>query len=178
MLIGKDEGVTRTPCIIGIDGRSGSGKTTLAAGLCGDLAHAGVHARILHMDDLYPGWEGLSAAVAVLADEVLTPLRSGRPGRFRRFDWLTMAYAEEQEIGALDVLVVEGCGSTAGRAGLLVDLRVWMTAAATTRRRRALDRDHGDFAPYWRMWADQEDAVFGAGRTEQLADLVVVTDTE
>lgn len=165
------------PFIIGIDGRSGSGKTTLAAHLADDLCAAAVRARVLHMDDLYPGWDGLSAAVTLLADDVLRPLRSGAPGRYRRFDWHAMAYAEEHEIDAeTAVLVVEGCGATVGPAGDLTDLRIWMTAETQTRRHRGLTRDHGEFGPYWQMWADQEDALFETDGTEDAADLMVVTD--
>ncbi len=165
--------MTRTPWIIGIDGRSGAGKTTLAGVVQAELPGA----RVLPMDDLYPGWDGLAAAVTILADDVLAPLRRGQPGRYRRFDWHAMSYAEEHRIpAATPVLVVEGCGATVGPAGRLTDLRVWMTAASGLRKERGLARDHGDFAPYWQAWAAQEDRLFCADGTEAAADLVVVTD--
>src|SRR5699024_4108947 len=44
-----------------VDGTSGAGKTTAAR----DLA-AGTGARVLHMDDLYAGWEGMAHAMATL----------------------------------------------------------------------------------------------------------------
>ncbi len=165
--------MTRTPVIIAIDGRSGAGKTTLAGAVRAELPGA----RVLHMDDLYPGWDGLAAAVEILTDDVLAPLRHGRPGRYRRFDWHAMAYAEEHRIpAATPVLVVEGCGATVGDAGRLTDLRIWVTAATGVRKARGLTRDHGDFAPHWQAWAAQEDRLFAQDGTRARADLVVVTD--
>ena len=50
-------GATR---LIAIDGPSGAGKTTLARDVAAVLA-----APTIHMDDLYPGWDGLRAAVGL-----------------------------------------------------------------------------------------------------------------
>ena len=47
------------PLIIGIDGRSGTGKTSLAAQLEQELTAAGHSVHVLHLDDFYPGWDGL-----------------------------------------------------------------------------------------------------------------------
>ena len=50
-----------TPVIL-IDGRAGSGKSYLAAELAERLyKELEVAPRLVHMDDLYPGWEGLRA---------------------------------------------------------------------------------------------------------------------
>jgi hypothetical protein len=38
-----------------------------------------------------------------------------------------------------------------------------------------LARDGEVFAPHWQRWADQEDALFTADRTQERADLVVTT---
>ena len=48
------------PYVIGVDGPSGAGKTRLAEQLADTLDGAGV----VHLDDLYPGWDGLEAALA------------------------------------------------------------------------------------------------------------------
>jgi uridine kinase len=47
--------------LIGLDGRSGSGKTWLADRLARPL-----DAPVIHLDDLYPGWDGLAQAADVL----------------------------------------------------------------------------------------------------------------
>ncbi len=72
---------TAGPLVLAVDGRSGAGKTDLAAVLAQRTGAA-----VLHMDDLYPGWDGLAAAVDLLRD-LLTQLRTGRPVQQPVWDW-------------------------------------------------------------------------------------------
>ena len=60
-------GDTRLVCV---DGPSGSGKSTLAARLAAALGDP----PLVHMDDLFPGWDGLAAAVPLLTEQVVAPL--------------------------------------------------------------------------------------------------------
>ena len=60
-----------------IDGRSGTGKTTLGEALATELG-----AQLVHLDDVYPGWDGLSAAASAVVEDVL-----GAPSGYRRWDW-------------------------------------------------------------------------------------------
>lgn len=159
----------RSPVVVGIDGRSGSGKTSLA----GDLA-ARLDAPVLHLDDLYPGWQGLAAAPGILAAEVLLPLRAGRDGSYPRWDWAAGCPGPRVPVPWSPLLVVEGCGVGASPSRELLDLLVWLEAPAEVRRHRALERDGEVFAPHWREWAEQEEVVL-AGVREQ-ADLVVDTE--
>ena len=47
------------PLVIGIDGRSGSGKTRLSEFLEQSLSAEGIGVRVLNLDSIYPGWDGL-----------------------------------------------------------------------------------------------------------------------
>nr|WP_212756204.1 hypothetical protein [Flexivirga aerilata] len=160
------------PTIVTIDGRSGSGKTTFADALAADLGDAAV----VHLDDLYPGWDGLAATPRIVTAWVLEPLRAGRPAAYRRFDWETGEYADQVLVPVQRFVVVEGAGSSVGPAGAYADVRVWLEAARATRKARGLARDGDAYAPHWQRWADQEDAVFGADRTRDRADVVIATD--
>lgn len=139
--------------LIAIDGRSGSGKTAYAA------RHF-PQATVVHMDDLYAGWSGLSSAPTSLAQQVLAPLRRGEPAAYRRFDWHAGTFAELLEVVPADLIVVEGVGSSAPPAEQLYDERIWLTAPEPVRKARALARDGETFAPHWAQWAAQEDALF------------------
>ena len=58
--------------VIAIDGRAGSGKSTLAAMLQNLLFKQGESApRVIHLDDLYEGWQGLAAGLDYLQRNVL-----------------------------------------------------------------------------------------------------------
>ena len=74
--------------VVLIDGRSGAGKTTLANTL---ICH---HAdwQLVHADDLYPGWSGLSA-VWDLRDLVARR-------RYRRWDWYQNRFDDEVILNA------------------------------------------------------------------------------
>ena len=178
-------GTTR---VVAVDGPSGSGKTTLAAAIAralGDTAGTGGTggtdgtdgtgdpAPVVHLDDIYPGWDGLADAVPRLLEWVLEPLAAGLPARYRRFDWPADEYAEWHAVRDAGALVVEGvtCGARACEPYL--SLLVWVEAPRDLRFRRGMERDGEAYRPYWERWARQEDAHFAAENTRRRADVVV-----
>lgn len=151
------------PRIVVIDGRSGSGKTSLAAEVAAELG-----AEQLHLEDLYPGWDGLAAGASGVAEAL-------RRGEYRRYDWHAGAFAESRRIDPGRPLVIEGCGAVtasnlraarrfAGRGARLWS--VWLECPVDVRRTRALGRESegggAAFAPHWDAWAAAEDAHFRA----------------
>ena len=105
-----------------VDGTSGAGKTTAAR----DLA-AGTGARVLHMDDLYAGWEGMAHATATL-ERILTERAAGRTPRWRRWDWHASAWGAEESIAPSVPLIVEGCGSVTAVTAGFADRVLWLDA--------------------------------------------------
>lgn len=140
----------RTPVVL-IDGPSGAGKSSLADHLLRDWPAQGVP-RLVRMDDLYPGWDGLDAGSLALGRDLLGPLRSGGTGRWRRWDWEHDRPAAEVEVRGGDPVLVEGCGTLARPNVALADLAVWLDADDRLRKRRALDRDGDTFARHWDQW--------------------------
>ncbi|OZM75649.1 hypothetical protein CFP66_45340 [Pseudonocardia sp. MH-G8] len=159
-------GATRLVCV---DGPSGAGKTTLAARLAAALGGAPV----LHMDDLYPGWDGLAAAVPLLHDQVVAPLAAGRAARYRPYDWHRGEFARPRELGTPPVLVVEGAGCGARVIAAHAVLLVWIEAPRDERYRRGIDRDGETYRPHWERWARQEAAHYAAEGTADRADIRV-----
>jgi len=179
--------------VLAIDGPSGSGKTTLAEQLAVHLdprAGAGIEAGIgagigagprpasmvtvVHLDDLYPGWDGLEEGVDRALDGVLRPLAGGRPEVVeRRWDWQAGRDAEPVTVPATEVTMVEGVGSGALRCAPFLSLLIWLDGPAQRRRERALARDGEMFAPHWDRWAAQERAHFARERTRDRADIVL-----
>ena len=130
-----------------IDGYSGSGKSTLAAALASLLPGW----QVLHLDDWYPGWDGLAAG-SDIARRLAADLRGGRASSYKAWDW------EAGETGAtirvpLAPTIIEGCGAIEAEA----DLAIWIADPGEDERRsRALARDGQTYAPHWRRWADQD----------------------
>jgi uridine kinase len=164
------------PVLVGVDGRSGAGKTALAARLAAALEDAGAVAAVVHLEDLYPGWTGLRAGLAVLCRDVVAPLRAGRAAAYPSWDWLAGAPGPVLTAPAAQVVVLEGVGVLSAACAHRLDVRVWLEAPDHVRRARALARDGATFAPWWDTWAAQEDAVLACGRPP--ADLVVDTGAD
>ena len=133
--------------VVTIDGYSGSGKSTLAAA----LARLVNGWQVLHLDDWYPGWDGLAAG-ARIARRIAADLREGRASSYEVWDW------EAGETGAtirvpLAPTIIEGCGAIEAEA----DLAIWIADPGEDERRsRALARDGQTYAPHWRRWAEQD----------------------
>ncbi len=153
--------------VVAVDGPSGSGKTTVADRLAAALGGAPV----VHLDDLYPGWDGLDGVVPRLVDGVLRPLAEGRPAAYRRWDWAARTDGPLVPVPAAPVLVVEGAGCGARACAPYLALLAWVDGPPAWRRRRALDRDGAMYAPHWNRWAAQERAHFARERTADRADV-------
>ena len=144
---GEAAGATRAVPVVTIDGYSGSGKSTLAAALARLVAGW----QVLHLDDWYPGWDGLEAGVGI-ARRIAADLRAGRASSYEAWDW------EHGITGAtirvpLAPTIIEGCGAIEAEA----DLSVWIADPGEEERRtRALARDGQTYAPHWQRWADQD----------------------
>lgn len=193
------------PWTILIDGRSGAGKTTLAAQWQRQLsprteAGAVVNAepypeastvtdsetstktgrplQVVHLDDLYPGWDGLQEGSRIVAESVL---RADNPG-FYRWDWYADRNAEWVALDPTANLIIEGAGaltnaSVRAAKARVADprannvLSVWVELESEERKRRALLRPDGEgFAPFWDKWAQQEEVHL---RTLPPVDLVI-----
>lgn len=182
-----DRALGRSPTLgtgrlICVEGPSGAGKTTLAQALRrgvrdrlrGPRRKADCrHVALLHMDNLYPGWDGLAEGMQILARDVLGPLREGRPGRFRRYDWVAGELAEERMVQPVDVLVVEGVGSGASAVADAVTCLVWVETPQALRTRRGVDRDGEQMREPLARWQQQEAEMFTRERPWERADAVV-----
>ncbi len=160
------------PHVLIIDGRSGSGKTTLAATLAPHL-----NARVLHMDDLYRGWQGLTDAPEHLAQAL-------GAREYRRYDWATAQLAETLTLDDAQPLIVEGCGSLTAHTldaarEFAAHVRgddphavqsIWLDCPDDERKSRALARDGDMFRPHWDAWAAQEWELLDAHSSRDLAD--------
>lgn len=156
------------PFVLLIDGRSGAGKTTLADRIAAQ--HPGT--TVIHLDDLYPGWDGLESGSRMLVDRVLRPLRAGRSARWRSWNWQTGRPGEWRVVHPSPLIVIEGAGSLSRAASKLADRALWLELDAATRKRRALDRDGEAYAPHWDRWAAQEARFAARERPRQRADAV------
>lgn len=144
---GEPARATRAVPVVTIDGYSGSGKSTLAAALA-QLVNGW---QVLHLDDWYPGWDGLEAG-ADIARRIAADLRGGRASSYEAWDWENGATGATIRV-PLAPTIIEGCGAIEAEA----DLVIWIAdPGEEERRHRALVRDGQTYAPHWQRWADQD----------------------
>ena len=165
-------GRTREPTLgrgrlICIDGPAGSGKTTLAEEIA-ELSGAPV----LHMDDMFEGWDGLPGITDQL-DTLLRPLAAGRSGSYRRWDWPGNAWAETVLVPPAPLLVLEGVGSGSADVADLITVLAWVEVPYDLRMARGLERGGIGVAENWRQWAADERALFDREGTRERADVVI-----
>ena len=162
--------------VVAIDGPSGSGKTTLAIGVRDRLGEVDT-VELVHMDHLYPGWDGLAAGPGLLADRVLGPLSRGERATYPVWSWVRDEWDGTRSVDPARFLVVEGCGSSVGPAASYASVRVFVDADCDVRMRRGLARDGDVYRPNWQRWADQETTLFSRDGTKARADLVIDTSS-
>jgi uridine kinase len=179
--------------VVAIDGHGAAGKSTLAASLSEDTG-----ASILHTDDFFCPTERLrnvanraegpdaeavasSRAGRTLADyydvtrlraEALEPLRAGRDGVFRRYDWSSAVLSvDETSVAASDLILLEGVYSGAPELADLVHRAILMETPEPERlwrlRRSVAPADWDD------EWLQAEKTYFSSMRTPGSFDLVV-----
>jgi len=157
--------------VVAIDGPSGAGKTDFAT----TLAHHLPGAALLHMDDLYPGWDGLRQAVTDLYGQVLVPMARGESAAYRGWDWTHERYDGWHVIPPVELLLVEGVGSGARPGAELESVLIWVEADSAVRFRRAIERDGDPYLLRWQRWAALEEALFAEDLTRDRADLIIDT---
>ena len=168
-----------TPVVL-IDGRAGSGKSTFARLLQDQVFQETKQSpKVIHMDDLYPGWEGLAQGSLYLVENILTPLKLTGKAQWQRWDWANDKRGGPdpgngwKQFDGENMIIVEGCGSVTAQSAELSDLTIWIEAERQTRKQRFEARDRGVFSNFWASWSSQEDEFFQDQHSEQLCQLTV-----
>lgn len=158
--------------VLGIDGRSGAGKSTLAAELATALRrHREV--ALFHLEDIYPGWDGLAAGTSAYVETVLGPLANNQSATWETWDWAAGATGAPSTLSPAPVIIIEGVGAGCEAARPLLDALIWVQVPDGTRKERALARDGEIFASHWDSWAAQEDTYLGGDPVPTHADVTV-----
>ena len=177
-----------TPIIL-VDGRTGSGKTTFAAALQNRLFQKGESApRVIHMDDLYEGWDGLQAGVDYLIRQILSPLSRREGASWQEYDWAAIDPATPDRVGARTgtwrefrggtPLIIEGVGSLSRIAAEQAAVTVWLEADQSVRQARISARQaEGDGDGSWfAMWSAQEADFYAREKSAEIAERVIVAN--
>ena len=136
----------RERVLVAIDGGSASGKTTLGA-----LLQSIYACPVFHMDDFFLRPEqrtperfsepGGNVDRERFLEEVLIPLREGRPVDYRRFDCATFTIAPPRRIEPGRLNIIEGAYAMHPDLAPYYDLAVFLAVSAEKQRERILKRN-------------------------------------
>lgn len=156
-----------------VDGPSGAGKSTFADRLATACA-AVAQVAVVRTDDLLDGWLDQFTFWPRLRDQVLDPLRVGRPARYRRYDWTARRFGDEWvSVAPPGVLVLEGVSAACAAVRPAATLSVFVTAPVPVRLARSMARDGAAMQPVLDRWRQAEERFFAADGTPDAVDLVV-----
>lgn len=168
--------VTTRPALLGatklisIDGPAGSGKSTLAKLLAHELG-----ADVIHMDDLYHGWEdALTASTFTrIGSQILQPLISGTSASYQKFDWIKYQFSEWVELKPA-VLIIEGVGAAAKEIRSYSSLTIWIEVEPGLGMQRVLQRDGNQIASQMVIWQQEEASWHQLDDTKAAAELILL----
>jgi len=155
--------------IVAVDGRSGSGKTTLA-----DRLGVLLPAPVLHLEEMYPGWTGLSAGIRVARAGIVDRFAANLDAEWRSWDWHAARPGPTHTQVQVPIVVLEGCGAGAREIANGVAALLWLEVDADERRARIRSRGGWqEYEQHFTTWADQEDELFERDRPFERADAII-----
>ena len=164
----------QTPIVL-IDGRAGSGKSTFAEALQQQLFRDGESApRVIHMDNIFEGWDGLALGSDYMVRFILQPLARRETASWQDWSWVKNQRSSWREFSGGTPLIVEGCGSLTERSKENADIAIWLEASEEVRRERWIQRER--HLEKFDFWAAQELDFYAREKSQSLADLVIKTD--
>jgi uridine kinase len=164
----------QTPIVL-IDGRAGSGKSTFAESLQQQLFRDGESApRVIHMDNIFEGWDGLALGSDYMVRFILQPLARRETASWQDWSWVKNQRSSWREFSGGTPLIVEGCGSLTERSKEHADISIWLEASEETRRERWIQRER--HLEKFDFWAAQELDFYAREKSQSLANLVIKTD--
>lgn len=161
--------VTRT--LICIDGPAGAGKTTLAARVASVLPDS----FIVHMDDLYKGWQSplSSDLFQRVVDDITRPFLAGQVLTYATWNWTAGAWNESTRRPSPQHLIVEGVGACARQLRAQATLSIYVDFDDKRGIERVNARDGMVSEPHMSQWLTHQRAHFASDNTRSECDLVV-----
>jgi len=161
--------------IIAIDGPAGAGKTTLAHEIYLALSLK-MSVNVIHMDDLYDGWDNaLGADLSTILKYLVNQHQKSSSAQIKRYNWSTSSFGESENIEPADLLILEGVGS--GDKSLQDDLAalIWIDIDPEIGVMRVIDRDGYQVEDEMKKWLGTQQEYFSQHSTREKADFILTT---
>ena len=161
-----------SPSVLAIDGPAGAGKTTLANELKRSF---GKRVEVIHMDDLYGGWE-LSEDFSHRLLNLVTDIKvDKREHRLEIYDWRLKRFATQRTVSVPEILILEGVGAGQSAISSMIDALIWIDVDEEVGLTRVLARDGDEIRDEMVIWQKAQKEHFLRDRTRERADFELTT---
>jgi uridine kinase len=163
------------PLILAIDGPAGSGKSTLAGEIA--RAFAGTYdIEVIHLDELYNGWDdALSEELFKRIAQLIAAQRAGKATDLAIYDWSVESFSGAREVKAVQLLIIEGVGSSNQLLHTNLTTSIWLDIDQSTGLARVLERDGDEIRGEMVKWQKMESEYFARDLTRERADFILST---
>ena len=163
------------PLVLAIDGPAGSGKSTLASEIA--RAFAGTYdIEVIHLDELYNGWdEALSDELFQRIFKLIAAQRAGLATDLAIYDWAAKSFSGSREIKAVQLLIIEGVGSSNLLLQNDLTTSIWLDIEQSIGLARVLERDGEQIREEMVKWQKMESEYFARDLTRERAEFILST---
>ena len=163
------------PLVLAVDGPAGSGKSTLAGEIA--RAFAGTYdIEVIHLDELYNGWDdALSEELFQRIAQLIASQRAGKATDLAIYDWSAGSFSGSREIKSVQLLIIEGVGSSNHLLHANLTTSIWLDVDQDTGLARVLERDGEEIRGEMLKWQKMESEYFARDLTRERADFILST---
>ena len=163
------------PLVIAIDGPAGSGKSTLASEIARGFAGT-YDIEVIHLDELYNGWdEALSDELFQRISQLIAAQRAGLATDLAIYDWAAKSFSGSREIKAVQLLIIEGVGSSNLLLQDDLTTSIWLDIEQSIGLARVLERDGEQIREEMVKWQKMESEYFARDLTRERAEFILST---
>jgi uridine kinase len=161
--------------LIAIDGPAGAGKTTLAAKFEREFAPDN-SVCVIHMDDLYAGWENaLDENLTLRLSEIVNAFKSRTQFTISIFNWSSNSFDSYCTIEPTDILIIEGVGAGQKVVRESGATLYWLDIEPSLGLERVLARDGFEIELHMRQWQIDQAQFFESDLTRNYADFIITS---
>jgi uridine kinase len=163
------------PLVLAVDGPAGSGKSTLAGEIA--RAFAGTYdIEVIHLDELYNGWDdALSEELFLRIAQLIASQRAGKATDLAIYDWSAGSFSGSREIKSVQLLIIEGVGSSNQLLHANLTTSIWLDVDQNTGLARVLERDGEEIRGEMVKWQKMESEYFARDLTRERAEFILST---
>lgn len=159
--------------IFAIDGPAGAGKTTLASTIFLALSPH-ISTTVIHMDELYPGWQ------KALGDELTKTLtwltschKAKKPLLYSSFNWVANEFNPPKSHASTELLILEGVASAQIAIEESLATSIWLDLDPEIGFRRVIERDGENISLEMKKWLVTQEQHFAADRTKERCEFLL-----